>query len=219
MSITKEQTDNPMSRIRAAASRTGGYSRSVLLSDLIAILAALAEAEKTCDEHFADAQHFHALAVVDPGANPPVFWKDRAADIAVKLAEAEARLPAEMPGCTIRFKECEKGYGWLTADNWVQQGCPTCALRKAEAERDEARAEAKANRRFFIAVRDARDARITEVAALTSALEKAREAMQTMRDRYSNLVGRGIAIYDMQQIDYAIDAINGAVKAAAHVVP
>ena len=53
--------------------------------------------------------------------------------------EADARLPPEMPGCTIHFKECEKGHGWLTATNWVQHGCPTCerdalSARVAELE-------------------------------------------------------------------------------------
>jgi hypothetical protein len=52
-----------------------------------------------------------------------------------KRAEAEverlcSQLPAEMQECTIRFKECEKGHGWLTADNWIQHGCPTCEVAK-----------------------------------------------------------------------------------------
>ena len=39
---------------------------------------------------------------------------------------AEANSWRSMKHCTIHFKECEKGHGWLTADNWVQHGCPTC---------------------------------------------------------------------------------------------
>lgn len=46
--------------------------------------------------------------------------------------ELLSRLPDGMKHCTIVFKECEKGHGWLTATNWVQHGCPTC-------ERDELR--------------------------------------------------------------------------------
>lgn len=46
-------------------------------------------------------------------------------------------LPAEMPGCTILFKECEKGHGWLTATNWEEQHeCQVCRTEKAEAERE-----------------------------------------------------------------------------------
>ena len=45
-----------------------------------------------------------------------------------------AQLPAEMQDCTIRFLECAKGHGRLTATNWVDQGCPTC-------ERDDLRAK------------------------------------------------------------------------------
>jgi hypothetical protein len=45
----------------------------------------------------------------------------------------KAQLPEGMKNCTILFKECEKGHGWLTATNWVQHPCPTC-------ERDELKA-------------------------------------------------------------------------------
>lgn len=53
-------------------------------------------------------------------------WEERASSV--------ARLPDGMKHCTIRFMECEKGHGWLTATNWVPHGCPTC-------ERDALRAE------------------------------------------------------------------------------
>jgi hypothetical protein len=53
-------------------------------------------------------------------------------------AEAERdrlrrQLPEGMKHCTIQFKECEKGHGWLTAANWVEHGCPTCAVEKGQA--------------------------------------------------------------------------------------
>jgi hypothetical protein len=54
------------------------------------------------------------------------------------LVAAEARLPVSMPDCTIVFKECEKGHGWLTATNWVQHDCPTCRTNAAEARAREA---------------------------------------------------------------------------------
>lgn len=47
------------------------------------------------------------------------------------------QLPEGMKHCTIVFKECPVGHGWLTATNWVQHDCPICerdALRK-DAER------------------------------------------------------------------------------------
>jgi len=47
-----------------------------------------------------------------------------------EIAAIKARLPVEMQHCTILFKECEKGHGWLTTTNWVQHGCPTCAINE-----------------------------------------------------------------------------------------
>lgn len=49
------------------------------------------------------------------------------------IASLRAQLPEDMEDCTIRFKSCPLGHGWLTATNWVQHGCPTC-------ERDRLRA-------------------------------------------------------------------------------
>jgi len=51
-----------------------------------------------------------------------------------QLATLQAQLPAEMPGCTILFKECEKGHGRLTATNWIDHGCGTCALESLQAQ-------------------------------------------------------------------------------------
>lgn len=53
-----------------------------------------------------------------------------------ELRELRRQLPKGMEHCTILLKECAKGHGWLTAENWVQHGCPTCeadALREALA--------------------------------------------------------------------------------------
>lgn len=52
-----------------------------------------------------------------------------------ELAEAKAQLPDGMKDCTILFKQCDKGHGWLTATNWVQHGCPTCELDSALSAR------------------------------------------------------------------------------------
>jgi hypothetical protein len=51
-----------------------------------------------------------------------------------ELAAARAQLPPTMQDCTIVFKECDLGHGWLTARNWVPFGCPTCELAAARAE-------------------------------------------------------------------------------------
>lgn len=48
-----------------------------------------------------------------------------------------AQLPAEMQECTILFKECEKGHGRLTATNWIDHGCQTCAMEAVQRVRDE----------------------------------------------------------------------------------
>lgn len=52
----------------------------------------------------------------------------------VKVEELEAQLPERMKHCTILFKECEKGHGWLTATNWIDHGCPTCAIAAERAK-------------------------------------------------------------------------------------
>ena len=51
-----------------------------------------------------------------------------------------AQLPEGMKHCTIQFKECEEGHGWLTATNREQLGCPTCK-RDALAEQNRYLAE------------------------------------------------------------------------------
>lgn len=62
-----------------------------------------------------------------------------------------SRLPEGMKRCTIQFRECEKGHGWLTASNWVQHECATCERdelrrRVAELESGQARIKAEAVR-------------------------------------------------------------------------
>lgn len=52
----------------------------------------------------------------------------------VAIERVRAQLPEGMPECTIRFRTCERGHGWLTATNWVQHGCPTCELAELRAQ-------------------------------------------------------------------------------------
>lgn len=53
-------------------------------------------------------------------------------DLLDQIDDLEAQLPEGMKHCTIRFKECKLGHGWLTATNWVQHGCPTCKYADLE---------------------------------------------------------------------------------------
>jgi cobalamin biosynthesis protein CobT len=98
-----------------------------------------------------------------------------------------AQLPDEMKHCTIRFIECEKGHGRLTADNWIDHGCKKCQLDALEAERDalwreveEARAECETATKAAIVLRD-------EVATLDSRLWDYKFAMRHQREELATL--------------------------------
>lgn len=54
--------------------------------------------------------------------------------LVAEVRRLRGQLPAGMERCTIVYKKCGKGHGWLTATNWVEFGCPTC-------ERDQLRAK------------------------------------------------------------------------------
>ena len=66
------------------------------------------------------------------------------------IAAKEAQLPDCMKHCTILFKECAKGHGWLTATNWVQHDCPTCTIAAKEAEIARKDAEIQLARDFIL---------------------------------------------------------------------
>jgi len=91
-----------------------------------------------------------------------------ACDKDARIKELEAQLPAGMAHCTIRFRECEKGHGWLTADNWVQHRCPTCTIKELEAKLAnsyDATSKAKELIRLFSeGVNDIRNAALEEAA-------------------------------------------------------
>lgn len=57
---------------------------------------------------------------------------ERLAVAEARVKELEAQLPEGMRHCTILFKSCSLGHGWLTATNWAQHPCPTCTLKAAE---------------------------------------------------------------------------------------
>ena len=51
-----------------------------------------------------------------------------------EIARLRSQLPKGMNHCTIEFRHCAKGHGWLTATNWVDFACPTCRVQELEAE-------------------------------------------------------------------------------------
>lgn len=53
-----------------------------------------------------------------------------------RLAAVLSQLPEGMQHCTIQFKECERGHGWLTATNWVQHPCQQCLIGALIADRE-----------------------------------------------------------------------------------
>lgn len=55
------------------------------------------------------------------------------ADLRAEVERLRAQLPIQMPNCSILFKECPVGHGWLTATNWVDSGCIACQLNTANA--------------------------------------------------------------------------------------
>jgi hypothetical protein len=56
---------------------------------------------------------------------------EQAAD---EIERLRKQLPETMQDCTIQFKECEYGHGRLTATNWVDNGCPTCEIKRLRHE-------------------------------------------------------------------------------------
>jgi len=49
-----------------------------------------------------------------------------------RIEKLETQLPEGMEHCTIRFIKCEVGHGRLTANNWIDTGCPHCKNEKLE---------------------------------------------------------------------------------------
>lgn len=75
-------------------------------------------------------------------------------DAQARNVELAAQLPDGMKHCTIVYKSCELGHGWLTATNWVQHGCPTCERNRL---RDELAAVTKELHRYDSAATEARN--------------------------------------------------------------
>lgn len=48
-----------------------------------------------------------------------------------------AQLPEGMKGCTIIYKECGNGHGWLMAHNWTPHDCFMCQLEAISSRIDD----------------------------------------------------------------------------------
>ena len=109
---------------------------------------AYAEAVVTEDGNYtlyADAQAtVEALQAVirQMGEQAAVLAKDGMAAKA-QVEALQAQLPAEMQGCTILFKECEKGHGRLVATNWRDHGCQTCEVEALQREHTQLQARVR----------------------------------------------------------------------------
>jgi hypothetical protein len=85
--------------------------------------------------HKSMLENFTAMRLAAGGSYDTM---DEAVSRVFKLKQAQAdllkQLPEGMEHCTIRFLECPKGHGRLTATNWVQHGCRQCAIDDLLAE-------------------------------------------------------------------------------------
>jgi hypothetical protein len=61
--------------------------------------------------------------------------------VKAEIERLTAQLPDGMKHCTIRFIECEKGHGRLTAANWVDTGCQSCEIERLRDEIEGLRAD------------------------------------------------------------------------------
>jgi hypothetical protein len=83
------------------------------------------------------------ILVEEIGAAGPTSAEDmarrmvaHASALRKELSSVRSQLPEGAENCTIRFIQCEKGHGRLTATNWIDNGCPHCALDAAREAND-----------------------------------------------------------------------------------
>ncbi len=68
----------------------------------------------------------HRAAMLDEATK----YAEELVTLRAAVERLEGQLPDGMKHCTIVYKACGRGHGWLTATNWVQHGCPTCERDK-----------------------------------------------------------------------------------------
>ncbi len=61
-------------------------------------------------------------------------WEKNYVQLEQRVVKLRNQLPDGMENCTIRFIKCDVGHGRLTADNWIDHGCPTCEINALKAE-------------------------------------------------------------------------------------
>lgn len=54
--------------------------------------------------------------------------------LTAEIEQLRTQLPPTMQDCTIRFRECPVGHGWLTAKNWIQHDCAQCEIEQTQTE-------------------------------------------------------------------------------------
>lgn len=99
----------------------------------------------------------------------------------------ETQLPDGMKHCTITFHECEKGHGWLSATNWIDNGCLCC-------QRDEAYERAAESQRALWFVLDANDGFTLEPADMESYPGDDRAEIVTTRNNCDGSISLKAAI-------------------------
>ena len=78
--------------------------------------------------------------------------------------------------CTIQFKSCNKGHGWLTATNWAQEeSCPTCHIATLASDLDD-------TNRALEDMRGALQSEVDRDNALTAEIERLRKQLMKIRD-------------------------------------
>lgn len=174
--ITRETVE---ARVAAIRNSFAGWRPDADL--LLSLLARAETAERERDEARSERDDLNAnLAHHMAHDRPKKLLADVAAltaerdRLAGELAETRDQLPEGMKNCTIVFNECEKGHGRLTATNWVDNGCPTCAKDFVRDEFDKTLEDVRETHLGELSIRDGR------VRALTADLAAARETIAEM---------------------------------------
>lgn len=141
-----------------------------------------------------------ALRRVASGEARPTYT-DLARALTMALGYVDARtaqLPDGMKECAIILRRCSLGHAWLMAANWVGHGCPMCARRAVEAERDAARKEAEEYQGDLV--------RVAEFAAhggtgepSTDAGSRALNAVERLRERGAALEAEAVVLRDTDE--------------------
>lgn len=101
------------------------------------------------------------------------------AELRAEIERLLRQLPEGMKHCTIVFRECALGHGWLTATNWAPFECPTCAIQAERARAEKAEAALSIEREASaIALRAEQMQRITAEARADRYLAAMRELVE-----------------------------------------